>query len=116
MLGFDYDAHAERAYRLLHGFGDLDRHTLLHLQATGEHVCYPCKLGEADDLTIRNVGDVRVPEKGEQVMFAHREELDVATDDHIVRVRLEDGSVNDRLQIRLVATRDEAHRFRRAIG
>ena len=41
---------------------------------------------EPDDPALREIGDVALPEEGEQVMLAEGIDLDVAHDDHLVAV------------------------------
>lgn len=44
-----------RLDRFLDGDGDLLREPLLHLQTSAERLCYPCKLGDAQNELVRDV-------------------------------------------------------------
>ena len=68
--GFADHRDAERIDLLADRLGDLVRHPLLDLQAAGKHVHEPRDLAEADDAVARNVRDVALAEKRQQVMFA----------------------------------------------
>src|ERR1700716_2850755 len=60
---------------------DLHPDTLLDGEAPREQAHESGQLGDADDLLVRDVGDIRVPVEGQRVMLAQREELDRALDD-----------------------------------
>ena len=51
---------------------------LLHLEPPAEDLHDPRDLGEADDLPVRDVGDVGLPDEGEHVVLAEAVDLDVA--------------------------------------
>ena len=74
--------------------GDLVGQPLLHLQPPGEDVHDPGHLGEAQDLAVRDVGDVGPAEERQQVVLAQRVQLDVAHHDHAL-VRLLEHRVAD---------------------
>ena len=74
------------------------------------------KLGQADDLAIGDVGDVRAAEEGEHVVLAERIELDVAHHDHAA-VRLAEHRVaHDIAHVHVVAAREPGERVRDALG
>ena len=54
---------------------------------------------EADDLAVRDVGYVRLAEERQQVVLAHGVELDVLDDDHLVVVDVEEGFVEDGVDV-----------------
>src|SRR3989454_871682 len=58
--------------------------TLLHLEPAGKHLDHPWDLGETDQATVRQVGDVGPAEKGQQVVLAQRVDLDVAHADQVL--------------------------------
>src|SRR5436305_6222801 len=84
MAGFDDDAHALRLDYLLNTLGDLGGEALLDLQTAGEQLELAGNFAEADDLAIRDIGDVNFSEEWKHVMFAKAEHLDVFDDDHFV--------------------------------
>jgi hypothetical protein len=51
----------------------------------------------------RSTGDVYLAGKGDHVVFAQREEINVSDDDHLVVALVKDGVIDDRSQIFLVA-------------
>src|SRR6266536_1650739 len=61
---------------------DLLGQALLELGTAGVKLEDPRHLGEPRDLLVRDVGDVRVPVKGDEVVRAQRVERDVLLDDH----------------------------------
>ncbi len=98
------------------GVGDLRGEALLHLQAAGEDIDEARDLGEADDLAVGDVGDVRLAEEGQQVVLAEGEEFDVLDDDHLVVVDVEEGGVEDGVDVHGVAAGEEGHGFFHALG
>ena len=56
----------------------------LHLRAAGELLHHAGELADADNLAARQVGHMRPADEGQQVVFAHRMERDIAEDDHLV--------------------------------
>ena len=66
--------------------GDLGGQPLLHLRALGVDVDQPGQLGQPGDLAAlgRDVADVGDAGERHQVVLAHRPELDVADQDHLV--------------------------------
>jgi hypothetical protein len=95
MARLDDDAHALRIDGFLNGVGDLAGEPLLHLQAASKHFNEARDLAEADHLAFGDVGDVDFAEKGQHVVFAEREHLDVFHDDHLVVVDVEHGAVQN---------------------
>ncbi len=82
----------------------------MHLHAPGEHIDDPRKLAETQDLLFWDVGDVRLTEKGEHVVFAKRVELDVFDHNHFTPLRTEHRVVDHSLDIGVVPTRQKAQR------
>ena len=81
---------------LLHGIGDLDGELLLHLGPAAVALDEAGDLREAGDPAVvaGDVGDVRLPAEGDEVVLAHALQRDVAHHDHLVVARLEgDGEV-----------------------
>ena len=80
--------------RLHQCVGDLGGELFLNLQPAGKHVDDARDFGKADDFAIWDVGDVRPPDKRQQMMFAHRVELDVFHHHNLARVGIEDRAIN----------------------
>ena len=77
---------AARLEQLDQRVGDLGGQPLLHLRPLGEDVDQPGQLGQAGDLAalVGDVADVGDPGERHQVVLAHRPELDVADEHHLV--------------------------------
>src|SRR5579871_1682299 len=67
---FDDHRDAERIDFFADRLGDLVRHSLLDLQPACEHFDEAWNLAEANHLSLRDVGDVALAEKRQQMMFA----------------------------------------------
>ncbi|MPN55710.1 hypothetical protein SDC9_203394 [bioreactor metagenome] len=72
---------------------------LLNLEPPGKHVDDPRNLADPENLVVGDITDVTAAEKRQHVMLAQTEELNVAHDHHIVRLRREDRAVDHILQI-----------------
>src|SRR5690348_5544731 len=70
MPGFANHAYADGVYQFLDGLSNLLRKTFLDLKASRECVYQPRDLAESDNLLIRQISDVHLPKKGQQMMFA----------------------------------------------
>ena len=92
-----------------------EAYTLRNIPAR-EDIDHAGHLGEADDLAIGDVGHVRLAEEREHVMLAHRVELDVAHQHHVVVRLLEEGIADHLGGALLVALRQEAHRLLDPLG
>ena len=105
MLALDHDHHAQRIEVLLQRVRDLVGEALLHLQAAREHIHDARNLAQADHLVTRDVGDMRLADERQHVMFAHRVVLDISHDDHFTLAvfHLEHRAVDDRLDVLTVA-------------
>ena len=101
------DGDTERGHAVADGVGDLVRQPLLHLQSAAEYVDDSRKLAQADDPRVRNVGDVALAEKRQQMMLAQAVEVDVPDDDHLVIIDREQCAVEDVLDVRVVPARQE---------
>src|SRR4029453_10323816 len=108
--------HTARLERLVQRAGDLGRQPLLHLQTPTEHLDEPRNLGEADDLAIGQIGDVALAHEGQQVVLAHRAEVDVLHDHHLFVVLDEHGAVENFLHVLGIARREVAHRLLHTLG
>jgi hypothetical protein len=72
------------------GIGDLAGQSLLDLQAAGEDVDHAGDLAQPDHLAVGQIADMRMAEEGQHVVLAHRVELDIAHDHHLLDVFLEE--------------------------
>lgn len=111
MRAFHNDRNALRPQDLLDGDSDLPRQPLLQLQTARKHLCDAGKLGEAEDAPVGDVANVHFARERDEVVLAHGEDLDVLDDDELVVVFGEDGVVDDRLQVFLVAFGEVEHGF-----
>ena len=93
MLGLHHHEHAAGLEMLLKGIRDLAGQALLHLGPLGEAIDESGNLRESDHVAaaVRDIGDVRFPDEGDQVMLAQRVHRNVAHHDHLVVVGLEHG-------------------------
>jgi hypothetical protein len=107
--GLHDDRDPQRLDLLPDRFGDLVRQPLLDLQAPREDLDEPRDLAEADHLPVREVGDVAAAEERQQVVLAQAVEVDVADDHHLVVVDGEQRVVEHRIDVGLIAAREEAH-------
>src|SRR5436190_18839057 len=82
---------ADRRNLLADRIGDLVREPLLNLQPAAEHVDQPWNLAQPDDAGTRNVGDVALSEKRQQMVLAQAIEVDVLDDDHLAIIDGEQG-------------------------
>src|SRR6478609_6827393 len=91
VLGLDHHDHAARLQQADQGVRDLGGEPLLHLRSLGVDVDEPGELGEPGDLAVlaRDVADVRHPGERHEVVLAHRPELDVADQHHLVVAEVE---------------------------
>ena len=78
---------------LLERIGDLTSQSLLDLRPLGVTIDKSGDLGEPDHVAaaVRDVRDVRLPDKGDQVMLTQRVHRNVAHHDHLVMVGFEHG-------------------------
>lgn len=98
------------------GVGDLLGQALLDLQAAAEHLGDAGQLGDADDLVLRDVGNVHLSGKGHEVVLAQAEDLNVLDNDHLVVALLEDGIVDNVADVLLVALGKVEHGLGVALG
>ena len=95
MLRFNDDADAGCVGDRLNCLGNLFGQILLNLQPPCVHINDPCDLTEAKDLSRGEIGDVTFSDKGQQVVLAHGIQFDILNNDHLTRIRLEKGVIND---------------------
>ena len=83
MACLDNNHHTQGLQGLLDALFDLQRHTLLHLQAMAVDIDYAGYLGESGDVTVGDVCHVYLAVEGQHVVFTKREEINVFDDDHL---------------------------------
>ena len=108
MIGLDDDPDAEGFERRHQRVGDLIGQPFLHLEPTRKHVDEAGDLGQPDDFTVWQVGDVRFAEERQHVMLAERVQLDVAHEDHRVVGFREHRVADDALGRLAIARRQPA--------
>ncbi len=116
MLGLDHNGHAPGAGHLLDRLGDFAGEVFLDLQAAGIHVDDPRDLGQAQHLAVGQIGDMRLADEWQHVVFAQRVQLDVLHQHHFAVVGAEQRAVGDFLQRLLVALAQILHGFGGALG
>ena len=95
---------------------DLLGEALLDLQSARKAIHDACDLAHADHLVLGDVAHMAASEEGQHVVFAQAVDLDVAHNDHVVRMRLEDRAVHDLFRRLPIAAGQEGERFRHALG
>ena len=92
MLCFYHNDNAPRLEYVHERIGDLARHPLLDLGAPGVHVHQPGQLRQTRNLSffVGYVPDVGQAEERRQMMLAGAVQLDVAHQDHLVVIGVED--------------------------
>src|SRR5947207_15450649 len=105
MLRFDDDRDATRLNLLVDRLGDLRGQALLNLQPASIHVDQPRNLAQADHPAVRDIPDMTLAEKREQMMLAQAEQLDIPDDDHFVIRNIEERFVQDVIRIHPVTAR-----------
>ena len=93
-------------------FGDFLRHALLDLQPARERIDDAGELGYAQHLALRDVPDRALAVERQHVVLAHRVELDVLQNHHVVRAGREVRAVHNGLHLLAVALRQERERLR----
>lgn len=81
MHRFQVDRNAVRQQDLLQRFGELAADALLHREAAGEQPHQSGQLGQAEDVLVGDVADVRLAEERQSVVLAEGEERDGSFDD-----------------------------------
>src|SRR5216684_3709696 len=97
-----------------HGAGHRRAMLLLHtahLQAAGKHVDHAGDLAEPQNTLVREIGDVGLAEKRQQVVFAEAEEFDVLHDDHLVVGHAERRAVQYMIDVQVVTAGQILERF-----
>ncbi|GGL16731.1 hypothetical protein GCM10010094_91950 [Streptomyces flaveus] len=81
MHRFQVDRDAVWQQDLLQRFGELVADALLHREAAGEQPHQSGQLGQAEDVLVCDVADVRLAEERQSVMLTEGEERDRSFDD-----------------------------------
>ncbi len=115
MFRLDHDGDAAGAKRLHERVGDLQRQMFLDLQTPRKNVDNPRHFRKSNDLSARNIGDVRLPNEREQMVLTHRIKLDVFHEDNFARIGIENGIVDDLVQALPVTVREELESARGAV-
>lgn len=116
MLRFDDNHDSERIECALDAFLDLGRETLLYLKPACKDVYDAWELAQACDILIGNVCDMCLSEKGQDVMFAHRIEVNVLDDNHLFVVFSEHRRAKHRSRILSITLSEEPHGLSHPLG
>lgn len=85
MFGFEHNADAARRQVRIESIGNLLGETLLQLRPTREHIDRARQFRQAHDASVAGqICDMRLAEKGQQVMLTHAAEIDPADQDELV--------------------------------
>ena len=76
---------------------------LLHLQTAGEDFHQASDFAQSDDLAFGDIGDVHFAKKGQHVVLAQAEHLNVLYDHHFVIVNAEQRALQDLLRVLAIA-------------
>lgn len=116
VISLDDDGDAFGFQRLLECIADLLREALLGLESPCKHIDDTRDFAQAENFLSRNVSDMHFADEGEEVMLAETEALDVLHDHHPVGIRREERSVDNGLEILVVAFGEKGKGFRSACG
>ena len=116
MPRLDHNRHTERIECLLNTIADLHGQTLLHLQSTRKTLHHAGNLRQSGDRSIGDIGHVRLTEEGQNVVLAHRVELDVLDQHHMSIVLAEECRLNDLLGILVVTLCHKGHCLSHTFG
>ena len=111
VLGLDHHGHAQGAGHLQYRVGDLAAEVFLDLQAARVHVDNPRHLRQAQHFAARDIRNMGLADKRQQVMFAQRVELDVLDQHHFAVVGAEQGTVGDFFECLFIAAAEVLHRL-----
>jgi hypothetical protein len=95
---------------LVDGFGDLGRQPLLDLQPPAVHFHQARNFAQSDDLFVGNVCHVTLAEKGQEVVLAQAEEIDIRHDHHLIVLHFKQRVVEHLIRILSITARQEAPR------
>lgn len=104
MPGFNHHSDATRLDPILQSFGDLGGEPLLHLQAAGKGIHQAGDFAQPQDLALGQIRYMAAAKKGQHMVLAEAEHLDVAHDDHLIVVDGEQGAAQDAIEVGAVAT------------
>ena len=112
MLRFYHHGHARGVQAIHERLGDLGSKILLDLQTPREYIDNARDLGEANHFPIWKVCDVRATNEGKQMVLTQGIKLNVFDQNDLTRTGLENGSVDDLLEILPIALCEELQRAR----
>jgi len=109
VLGFDDDGYSQRPQNLLYDIAYFDGQALLHLKAAGEDIYHARYLAQTYYVTVGNVGDMRLAEKGQDVVLAQRVHLDIFDQHHFAAAFGKHGGSQDGFGILSIALGQKLH-------
>src|SRR5579884_2828261 len=95
MTRLHHDRHASRVQQFFAGVGDLRGQSFLHLKTVAEEIDQARELAQSDDLAIREISDVDVPKKRQEMMLAETVELNALEGHHAVGLLREESVADD---------------------
>src|SRR5258705_5493449 len=99
MRAFADHGNAERIDLLADCLRNLICHPFLDLETPCKHIHKPRNLAESDHALAREVRDVTLAEKRQQVMLAQRVEVDVLDDHHFVIIDSEESVIENLINV-----------------
>ena len=87
----------------LHFATHLSRQTLLHLQPARKDIDKSRNLAQTDDFAVGNIAYRNIAEERQDMMLAHRVELDILDHDNLRAFVLEKSLMDNRVDISAIA-------------
>src|SRR6516164_2607641 len=84
MARLNYHAHSLWLNHFLNGLGNLGGESLLDLQTAGKDLDQPRDFAQADDFTVRNVGDMDFAKEREHMMLTEAKHFHIFDNHHLV--------------------------------
>src|SRR5688572_17909062 len=106
---FAYHRDPERVDLLEDRLGHLVGEPFLDLQPARKCVHQAGDLAETDDVPLRDVGDVALAEKWQQMVLAEAVEIDVLDDHHLAVIDGEQCAIEDGVDIGVISAGQEFH-------
>jgi len=91
MLGLNDNRDTQWLECILNAIAYLGSKPLLNLQSTGISIHHACKFAESGDLAIWDIGDMRLTEKWQQMVFAQAVQFDIFYQNHLPVIFVESG-------------------------
>jgi hypothetical protein len=112
---FYYHGHARGLQAIHERLGDLGCKILLNLQTPRENIDNARHLGKTNHLPVWKVSHMRATDEGKQMVLTQRIKLNVFDQDDLTRTGLENGPVDDLVEILPITLREKLQRAPRPI-